>query len=656
MQVSTKDSSYASSLKADAQFTMKASGHAFKIITKNLYSHPLAAVIRELSCNALDAHKAIGNDQPFEIIPPNAFVKQLAIKDYGIGMSHEQIMGVYTSYFTSTKHEDNEFIGGFGLGSKTPFAISDSFQVSSIHDGIKNDYLAFLDADGVPSIKHLSSEETDEHSGTTVTIPCDADRSRVITIIREELAWFDRMPFIDGEDLIHLRADDLAEMKKHGYCLSNIHNYYAEAIRIGGVLYEVPRTIARSSSGLIAGNYRLIHDCPIGSFSIAPSREELSWDEESIAMYEQIHDRAIDDIQSRLNAIIENQDLTLKERYQALKDNRIALCNHNIKFVVSGMLLPASKSSTKKMDNELAYLMEYIAQGYDIYRAAPDAKNIRAWLLKRENPTMVLTSFEQGDYNPEILLPEITQEELDTAKTPAKKRAARRSDDEIDIRLCNGIYIKRSKTKDAIILASTNDYAPERADFFFKLLNDWDRKQSIYIMRPSYAKQCKHLASAIYEQYDSIDILKNLNHDEIMKRLAGYYPSARHFFIALIERSSNINHRLFSYLRERANSKIEQTLSEILDAEFGTYDFDPAAKTDAACRHFSGNFRRFGHVLYQYDSLLNPLLKRMVEKLLDQHPILSLLFADYETAKIIDANVDTPFNFNYSMLSIFADE
>lgn len=656
MQVSSKDSSYASTLKADAQFTMKASGHAFKIITKNLYSHPLAAVIRELSCNALDAHKAIGNDQPFEIIPPSAFLKQLTFRDYGVGMSHEQIMGVYTSYFTSTKHEDNEFIGGFGLGSKTPFAISDSFTVSSIHGGVKNDYLAFLDADGVPSIKHLSSEETDEHSGTTVTVPCDADRWRVVTTIKEQLAWFDRMPLVDGEDIIELRSDDLAEMRERGYCISRAHSIYGDAIRIGGIVYEVPRAIARPSSGLIAGGYVLVYDCPIGSFSIAPSREELSWDEESIAMYEKVHDQAITDIQSRLNAIIDDSKLALDERYNALRDERIATSNHRIECIATGMMLPANRSSTKKINNEPIDLMYYAAQGYDIYRAAPDARNIRAWLLKQQKPSIVLTSTGSCAYNPEILLPEITQDELNAARTIRTTKSTKRSDEEIDIRLSSGSYIKRINTKDAVILTSTDEYAPERAQFLYKLLNEWDREQPIFIMRLSWAKQCTHLAAAIHDNYESVTCLIGIDHEMMMKRLASYFPSARDLFLALIHTSHNINTRLFTYLSNRVNSKIEQTFMEIVNEEFSKYDFDPATEDDSACKTFQYDFHRFGHHAYQYDSKLNPMLKRMVKRLIDAHPILSLLFADYEIAKIIDANVDTPLNFQYKMLSIFGDE
>ena len=95
---------------------------------------------------------------------------------------------------------------------------------------------------------------------------------------------------------------------------------------------------------------------------------------------------------------------------------------------------------------------------------------------------------------------------------------------------------------------------------------------------------------------------------------------------------------------------------EIVNEEFSKYDFDPATEDDSACRTFRYDFHRFGHHAYQYDSQLNPMLKRMVKRLIDAHPILSLLFADYEIAKIINANVDTPLNFQYQMLSIFGDE
>jgi hypothetical protein len=49
-------------------FTIRSSPKAFSILSSGLYKNKIRAIIRELSCNAVDSHRAAGNrEQPFEI-------------------------------------------------------------------------------------------------------------------------------------------------------------------------------------------------------------------------------------------------------------------------------------------------------------------------------------------------------------------------------------------------------------------------------------------------------------------------------------------------------------------------------------------------------------------------------------------------------------
>jgi hypothetical protein len=67
---------------AESQFTIKASRKAFKILSDSLYSDKIKAIIRELSCNAYDAHVDAKNlDTPFDIHLPSVLEPIFYIRD-----------------------------------------------------------------------------------------------------------------------------------------------------------------------------------------------------------------------------------------------------------------------------------------------------------------------------------------------------------------------------------------------------------------------------------------------------------------------------------------------------------------------------------------------------------------------------------------------
>lgn len=132
----------------------------------NLYDQPMLAVVREISCNAIDAHIDGGNpDKPFDL-----YISELEIawRDYGIGMSHEFCEDVYFAYGKSTKRTSNDQTGYFGLGSKSPLGYTNVMFVDTWKDGIKNSYqVTFVEFKG-PQYRHISSQPSTEPSGTKI--------------------------------------------------------------------------------------------------------------------------------------------------------------------------------------------------------------------------------------------------------------------------------------------------------------------------------------------------------------------------------------------------------------------------------------------------------------------------------------------------------
>jgi len=154
---------------AGGDFSIKNSAAAFKILSSGLYSNKYEAILRELGCNAYDSHVEAGcADKPFTVHLPTRLNPKFIIRDYGVGLDHEQVMGLYTTYFESTKTDSNDFVGCMGLGSKSPFSYTKNFTIVATKDGVRGMYSAFIGDKGVPAITHLISEKTDEGNGVEI--------------------------------------------------------------------------------------------------------------------------------------------------------------------------------------------------------------------------------------------------------------------------------------------------------------------------------------------------------------------------------------------------------------------------------------------------------------------------------------------------------
>jgi hypothetical protein len=157
-----------------SEFKIRNSAKAFSILSSGLYANKIRAIIRELSCNAVDSHVAAGvPDLPFDLHLPSSLAPHFAIRDYGTGLSHDQVLNIYTTYFESTKTDSNDFIGALGLGSKSPFSYTDNFTVTAIQNGKKGIYSAYINDQGVPSVALMMTEDTDEANGVEVRFAVD---------------------------------------------------------------------------------------------------------------------------------------------------------------------------------------------------------------------------------------------------------------------------------------------------------------------------------------------------------------------------------------------------------------------------------------------------------------------------------------------------
>jgi hypothetical protein len=145
--------------------------HIMKILRDTLYSDKILAVLREYSSNAWDSHRDAGKgDVPIKVTLPTAMHPTLSIRDYGNGLSQQDVFQVYTQYGASTKRNSDETVGMLGIGSKSGFAYSDTFTITSWHGGVKRIYVAALDKTEKGVINQLHEEPCGDETGVEIQI------------------------------------------------------------------------------------------------------------------------------------------------------------------------------------------------------------------------------------------------------------------------------------------------------------------------------------------------------------------------------------------------------------------------------------------------------------------------------------------------------
>jgi len=138
--------------------------HIMGILRDTMYSDRVLAVLREYASNAWDANREAGKgNTPIKIHIPTSGDPTLIIRDEGPGLSDTDIFKVYTQYGASTKRGSDLAVGMLGIGSKSAFAYSDTFTVTSWHGGKKRIYVAALDDSDLGVMQRLHEEDCGEN-------------------------------------------------------------------------------------------------------------------------------------------------------------------------------------------------------------------------------------------------------------------------------------------------------------------------------------------------------------------------------------------------------------------------------------------------------------------------------------------------------------
>tara|TARA_R110000751_G_scaffold49529_5_gene110203 strand:- start:9401 stop:11845 length:2445 start_codon:yes stop_codon:yes gene_type:complete len=276
----------------------------------NLYSDPIGSIVREVTSNCYDAHREkdlkvagtipmTNEDDPKWFHPQtkkpqiefqgenvllgvgNAFL----FRDFGVGLSKKRVEEIYTLFGNSTKRSDNNQIGGFGIGAKSPFSYTDTFYIISKHNGKTFNYMLYRGNDAF-HMDLLKEGVTTELNSTEVIIPLDKEESyrdikNFAKAINNQLMYFEDLEFINvseggGREIkkAHIDYEDdeliIDLSQQHSYELKELH------LIVGRVRY--PLNVSMFENSLWMNN-----DVPcgikfeVGELDLVPSREAIRY-------------------------------------------------------------------------------------------------------------------------------------------------------------------------------------------------------------------------------------------------------------------------------------------------------------------------------------------------------------------------------------------
>ena len=264
-------------------------------LLRNNYSNTRLAVVREVTANALDANLEANSDRQIEIKLPTKMNPTFAVRDFGGGLSQEDVFGLYSKYGKSTKRTSNNYIGAFGIGKFAPLSYGENFTCVSYNGGMKSSYNIFVNDDDDTKIVRLFEEPSSEPTGLSIEVAVsDDDISKFQEVVQDFFRFFgaDEMPKFIGveEDFIKAPEYVLKDDNDEWFFLKDDKGYYNRTSHVimGRVSYPLDRG-SMSVENYISddGKVNLINQLlsesnfyirvPVGSVKLHHSRESLEY-------------------------------------------------------------------------------------------------------------------------------------------------------------------------------------------------------------------------------------------------------------------------------------------------------------------------------------------------------------------------------------------
>ena len=328
----------------------------FSILLEN-YKNARTAMIREYVSNAWDAHKEINSDEPVVVrIDFDDGGWFLEIIDKGVGMTEDFVKKTFSQLLKSTKSNNNNAIGAFGIGSKTALAYTNQFQLSTIKDGFKNEYLVYRETSGSPKIlPTVTNEEViDLKSGTIIKIYLIEKTHNLSYSESEEITGYryNNSGISEANYMAYLASKELSYFDNVIFDFPkfrNIESSYNDGKIIEGDTFKY-RTSSKYSNdlhlllgkvsypvdwkeiGIDSINIPVGVKFEIGDFMVGMTRENITYSDETKTLIKNKIDLTIAELTKRYND--SNQPIEdIREYVSTIKDFE-KYPTYKIKFVI----------------------------------------------------------------------------------------------------------------------------------------------------------------------------------------------------------------------------------------------------------------------------------------------------------------------------------
>lgn len=325
MKLSTNKNTLATNIDKAADFGINDNdlSHIMGILRSQIYSDKLLAVIREYSTNAMDANKEAGYDGPINVTIPNAFQPTLSFRDYGKGMSDEEVINTYIKYGNSTKRNSNDYTGCLGIGSKAGFAYGDTFTIISYQRMYITTWLARIDESkrGTISIVNQVVNKSNIKTGVEIQIPIrKADIDTCTAKAKELFKYWKLQPTIN----IDIEQPNYLEQTEDYSILDRPYKYYEKAkVLMGNIIYPIDIEQIPSSAQLLLSSDTVIVNAPLGCLDIAANRETLEYSQRTIDGLTAIAHNVICDLSNNLTKSIKHCSTRIQASLEASKYDNV---------------------------------------------------------------------------------------------------------------------------------------------------------------------------------------------------------------------------------------------------------------------------------------------------------------------------------------------
>ena len=242
------------------------------VLSSTLYSDKISAVWREYGCNAVDANIEVGKgDQPIKIVLPTSISPTAIIRDYGTGISREDMLGRFLWMGESTKRNSNNVTGMIGIGRMSGLAYGDSFLVVSYRNGEKITYNIYRDQ-GVPKLAVMHEDKTDEPDGLEIKVPVRREDIGTFTQRAERVfRYFKVRPEVKGGVFNWAALEP--KFKGTGWAITGSGE---SVVVMGNVGYSIDKYSLNDSSNAALEHGAVLY-FDIGELEITANREGLQY-------------------------------------------------------------------------------------------------------------------------------------------------------------------------------------------------------------------------------------------------------------------------------------------------------------------------------------------------------------------------------------------